>query len=428
MNMFCKLIAAPVRSNIVQPTRNFITELFTSEQLDNYADVLIWGMRTLRQEMGGKFRKYDIIKLVFDMDAMPLAERIYARLVEQRFHVHVVIVESCLMERDLYALADTRQLKYISAGKKAFERSVSGYIQVWAPVSSTHLEGVDPKRIAIEARAYRPIKDIGDRKTLQGNYGWTLTVLPTKELAALSRMTLSECSQQIIKACYLDHPDPVGKWQEIHQQTKALGRWLGALPIDSFRIESASMDLEIKLGEKRRFMNGCGANIPSFEIYTSPDWRGTRGTYFADLPTLHDGNQVSGIHLRFEKGKVVEAHADSGEDFLHATLRTDSGARAIGEFSLTDKRFSNIDAFIAETLFNENYGGAFGNCHIALGNKYEDAFAGKPSQLTKERSRELGFNSSAIHWDLVNTENKVVTVRLKNGKQQIIYENGMFTI
>lgn len=104
----------------------------------------------------------------------------------------------------------------------------------------------------------------------------------------------------------------------------------------------------------------------------------------------------------------------------------DNGANKLGEFSLTDKRFSKINRFMANTLYDENYGGRYGNCHVALGASYSDTYSGKPSELTKARKKKLGFNDSALHWDLVNTEKKRVTARLKTGRSITIYENGQF--
>ena len=102
----------------------------------------------------------------------------------------------------------------------------------------------------------------------------------------------------------------------------------------------------------------------------------------------------------------------------------DKGANKVGEFSLTDKRFSKINKFMANTLFDENHGGNHGNCHLAVGSSYADTFAGNPAQLTKKKMIRLGFNDSALHWDLVNTEQKTVTAHLTSGKKVIIYENG----
>ena len=83
---------------------------------------------------------------------------------------------------------------------------------------------------------------------------------------------------------------------------------------------------------------------------------------------------------------------------------------------------------MANTLYDENYGGRFGNCHLALGSSYSDTYDGDPARLTKERKKSLGFNDSALHWDLVNNEKKMVTAHLGSGKKIIIYENGMFKV
>jgi aminopeptidase len=137
---------------------------------------------------------------------------------------------------------------------------------------------------------------------------------------------------------------------------------------------------------------------------------------------------VESVTLTFEKGKVVRSEAAKGGGFLAKQVAMDPGAARVGEFSLTDKRFSKIDRFMANTLFDENYGGKNGNCHLALGASYSDTYAGNVSSLTKDRKKKLGFNDSALHWDLVNTEDKRVAAYLKGGKKAVIYEKGMFAL
>ncbi len=81
---------------------------------------------------------------------------------------------------------------------------------------------------------------------------------------------------------------------------------------------------------------------------------------------------------------------------------------------------------MANTLFDENYGGKYGNCHVAVGASYSDSYAGDLKSLSKELKKKLGFNDSALHWDLVNTEKKRVSAHLTTGKIITIYENGRF--
>jgi aminopeptidase len=81
---------------------------------------------------------------------------------------------------------------------------------------------------------------------------------------------------------------------------------------------------------------------------------------------------------------------------------------------------------MANTLFDENFGGRWGNCHVALGASYADTYSGSVQSLTKEKKARLGFNDSALHWDLVNTEKKRVVAHLAGGERTTIYENGRF--
>ena len=82
---------------------------------------------------------------------------------------------------------------------------------------------------------------------------------------------------------------------------------------------------------------------------------------------------------------------------------------------------------MANTLFDENYGGRYGNCHVALGSAYANTFNGDPAKLTAAMKKKLGFNDSALHWDFVNTEKKRVVAHLVTGKKITIYENGTFS-
>jgi aminopeptidase len=220
--------------------------------------------------------------------------------------------------------------------------------------------------------------------------------------------------------------DPVKGWEETFANARTIKKWINRMKVEYFHIESDNMDLKITPGERRKWKGISGHNIPSFELFTSPDWRGTEGVYYANLPSFRDGNYVEGVRLEFKKGEVIKSSAKKGKEFVTKQISMDKGARRVGEFSLTDKRFSRINKFMANTLFDENFGGKFGNCHLAVGMSYSDTFKGDPSKLTKSLKEKLGFNDSALHWDLINTEDKTVTAHLKSGKKIIIYEKGMF--
>ena len=200
------------------------------------------------------------------------------------------------------------------------------------------------------------------------------------------------------------------------------------MEIRLLHIESARTDLTVYPGKMRQWVGITGRNIPSFELFISPDWRLTRGVFFADQPSFRNGNYVKAVRLEFADGRLSRIDAEQGERFVRQQLALDDGAGRLGEFSLTDKRFSRINRFMANTLYDENFGGSSGNCHIAVGASYSNTFAGDPAKLTPAKKRQLGFNESALHWDLVNTEKKRVTAHLTRGGSRVIYENGVFPI
>ena len=253
-------------------------------------------------------------------------------------------------------------------------------------------------------------------------------MLPTPELAKQAGHTMRQYTNQVIKACYLNKTDPVQAWETIHKDAMAVKKWMNSMEVKYYHIESESIDLIITPGKHRKWIGIGGHNIPSFEIFISPDWRGTKGVYFANLPSFRSGNRVEGVRLEFKNGKAVKIEAKKGEGFVIKQLSMDRGANKVGEFSLTDKRFSKIDKFMANTLYDENYGGRYGNCHVALGASYSDSYDGKPAKLTKRMKTKLGLNDSALHWDLVNTERKRVTAHLTSGEKVVVYENGIFKL
>jgi aminopeptidase len=398
--------------------------MFTEKQLERYADVLWWGLTTAKK---APFKKNDIILIRYNSSAVRLAEVLYAGLLSRGMQPVQRMSPTATMERDFYLRASNRQLVFLPPGEKELMSRLNGSIYLHAPESITHLSDVDPKKIGKAAVAQKALRDVLNLREARGSFSWTLCVIPTTELAEQAGISLEEYTRQVVQACFLRNSDPVSKWRYVYDTAWSLKKWLNSMKIKFLHIESDNIDLEVSPGEKRQWIGISGRNIPSFEIFVSPDWRGIRGKYHADQPSYRSGNRVEGIRLEFNKGKVIKVSAETGLEFVKKQLQMDKGADKVGEFSLTDKRFSRINRFMANTLFDENYGGKFGNCHIALGSSYANTYAGDSKRLNHALKQKLGFNESALHWDLVNTEKKRVTAHLQTGKAVTIYENGRFT-
>ena len=398
--------------------------MLSQTQLNRYADVLLWGLRTARNN---PFKKGDVVLVRFNLDAIALAEILEARLLELGLNPVRRLNPTPKIETDFFRLANRRQLIFDPPGEAELYRRLNGSIFLNAPASLTHLSDTDPKKISRFTLSKKFLRDILEEREQAGHFGWTLCILPTSELARQAALPEPVYAQQIVKACFLNRREPVNQWQTLFKNAAAIKNWLNRMPVKHYHIESVHVDLTVTPGQQRQWIGISGHNIPSFELFVSPDWRGTQGVYYADQPSFRSGNLVKGVRLTFKKGVAVTVTAESGSDFVVKQLQMDRGASRLGEFSLTDRRFSKINRFMANTLFDENFGGTWGNCHIALGASYADTYSGDGRTLTKEKKAGLGFNDSALHWDLVNTEKKRVVAHLTDGSRATIYENGCFT-
>lgn len=331
------------------------------------------------------------------------------------------------LSKQFYTHASEEQLKYFPAKYlRGLVDEVDHSIAIISETNKKALQGVDPKKMMTRGQSFKPYQEWKVEKENKGKYTWTLGLYGTPAMAKEAKMSLKEYWDQIIKACFLDKPNPIKEWKKTFIMIEKAQNHLNSLPIEKLHVKGPDADLWVHLGHKKRWMAGSGRNIPSFEIFTSPDWRGTNGWIRFSEPLYRYGNLITGIELWFKDGKVIKSKAKQNEKVLKQMIATEN-ADKIGEYSLTDKRFSRITKFMAETLFDENVGGKYGNTHLALGNAYHDCYAGDPSEMKPEDWEELGFNSSSVHTDIVSTTPRTVTAYMKDGSEQVIYKDGLFT-
>lgn len=291
-----------------------------------------------------------------------------------------------------------------------------------------YLEGIPASRISMMNSARAPYMKMREQKEAEGRLSWTLCLYGTPSMAAEAGISLEEYWEQIIEACYLREEDPVGRWRTVQAEIETIKDALDALPIEKLHVKGEEVDLHITIGEGRKWLSGGGKNIPSFEIFTSPDWRGTEGFIHFNQPLYYSGKRISGVKLRFENGLVVEASATENEEALKEMIAQEN-ANKVGEFSLTDRRHSKITRFMATTLYDENTGGQWGNTHIALGNAYKDTYPGDLTKVSEAQWEAMGYNSCPkVHTDIVSTSSRTVTATLRDGSQRVIYSDGEFRL
>jgi aminopeptidase len=291
-----------------------------------------------------------------------------------------------------------------------------------------YLEGIPASKISRMNSARAPYMKMREKKEQEGKLSWSLCLYGTQSMADEAGLSLHDYWEQIIEACYLREEDPVAKWRQVQHEIEQIKHKLDAVQIETLHIAGDDVDLHVKIGANRKWLSGGGKNIPSFEIFTSPDWRGTEGSIHFNQPLYYSGKRISGVSLYFENGIVVTSSATENEEALKEMI-SQANADKVGEFSLTDRRHSRITRFMATTLFDENMGGSFGNTHIALGNAYKDTFTGDMATVTDDQWTEMGYNSCPkVHTDIISTTNRRVTATLPDGSWQVIYEDGKFVL
>jgi aminopeptidase len=398
------------------------------EILERYARVLV----DFALGGGEGIKPGDVVRVVGHEAAKPLYAELHRAIWRSGGHAIGQYLpddaEPINMRRAFFEIASADQLDFLP------ERMMRGMIEdldhqvaVISTSDPQALQSVDPKKIMRAGRAMKPVMDWRREKESAGDFTWTLGLYGTPAMAGEAGLSEEEYWQQIIDACFLDDADPIARWKAVSAQIADYVGRLDGLEIDRLHVEGEDVDLWISLGEQRCWIGGSGRNIPSFEIFTSPDWRGTEGWIRFNQPLYRYGNLISGIRLEFAGGLVIRATADRNEAVLREMVATEN-ANKVGEFSMTDSRFSRITKFMAETLYDENVGGPFGNTHIALGSAYHDCYAGDAAGVAKEEWARLGFNDSSVHTDIVSTTDRTVTALLRGGGEQVIYRDGQFQL
>lgn len=393
------------------------------EILEKYAQVLV----TFALNSGAGIKEGEVVECVVPDVAKPLALQLQ-NVILKSGGIPMIRLLPTGFDRDFFELANDTQLTFFPRNYlKARVETLDHHIGVIADVDPYELKDVDPDKIIKARNAKKEYSDWLMAKETAGNFTWTLALWGVEAKAAVVELSLEEYWEQIIKACFLDEVDPVAKWRALAKEQEAIKNKLNNLVIDHLVVKGEDVDLTITLGPERSWQGGSGRNIPSFEFFTSPDWRGTEGWIRFNQPVYRYGQVMKDVSLKFEAGRVVHGEAKVGNDLLQSMLET-KNADKVGEFSLTDKKMSRITHTMAETLFDENIGGPFGNTHLALGRAYQDCYRGDASKLTKKEWEKLGYNDSAEHTDIVSTTDRTVTAHLVTGEKVVLYADGEFQL
>jgi len=331
--------------------------------------------------------------------AAPLIEAVYREILHADAYP-LPLIELETLEEILLREGNDAQLTAQSPVMSALAEKATARLTIRSQSNTQALSGVDPVQSGKRRKALRRLADIFRAREQAGEFRWCLTLYPTSAYAQNSNMSLREFEEFVFDVCFLNDPDPIARWKELSQQQQRLVDWLAGHRQVHILGEGTDLTLSI---ENRVFINSDGKrNFPSGEFFTGPVENSANGVIQFSIPTTYDGRAVEGVRLVFREGRVVEATAQQGEDYLRAMLELDEGARYLGEFAFGNNM--HITRGTKNILFDEKIGGTV---HLALGASYPETG---------------GVNQSALHWDMICDLRKSGevwiddTLFLKNGR------------
>lgn len=297
------------------------------------------------------------------------------------------------------------------------------------------LRGINPKyfkAFAARIKISKPYRDAIDNK-----HQWCIAAVPGEAWAKKvhpelsKRAAVEQLWKDILYTARADGEDPIADWEEHNRDLKARSKYLNDLHLRELRYHSAN-GTEFKVGliptaefhaGRDKTMQGVvyDPNMPTEEVFTSPDRRTAEGIVYATKPLSYQGQLIENFSVRFEKGRAVEVKAEKGQDVLEQIISMDEGCHYLGECALVPKEspIHQSGLLFYNTLFDENAA-----CHLALGFGFDECVKGFEN-MTKEELYEIGVNDAGNHTDfMIGSDDLSIDGVDEHGNVHPIFRNG----
>lgn len=342
------------------------------------------------------------VGILGDVVTLPALREVYKEVLRAGGNPTLFISDE-FMSRQFIREANDDQIAWLDPSQTLYFEKADVYIRIGSSTNTRAMSNIPAARVQKINAARRSWLDTRLNRAAEGTFEWVGTWYPNEASAQEANMSLEEYEDFVFGACFCDKEDPAGEWRKLsaHQQKKV--DWLKGKK--HVRLQGPNVDIALSI-DGRTFVNSDGhKNMPSGEIFTGPVEESVNGWIRFSYPSIVGGRAVSGIELKFEEGKVVEAKAETNDDLLQAQLNTDAGARYLGEFAIGTN--FGINKFTGNILFDEKIGGTV---HCAIGMGY-------PETGSKNRS--------AVHWDMICDMRDDSTIHVDG---ELFYRNGEFVV
>lgn len=375
--------------------------------LDRYADLAV--------RVGVGLREGQRMLLRSPVSAAPLARRIVAAAYRAGAPYVQVMWSDEEVAKARYLLAPEGSFGEVPFGQSEAMTGMAERGDALVSISASDPEALaaaDPERVATGRAALQQALAPFIRHQMADRIPWTILAVPTPAWAGKvfpdesEQTAVAKLWDAILAATRMDLDDPVAAWREHVATLAARAARLGERGYHALRFRGPGTDLVVGLADGHVWKGGASVtaagqtfvpNLPTEEVFTAPHQGRVEGTVRASLPLAYGGRLIEGFRLRFERGRVVEAHADRGQEVLDRLLDTDEGARRLGEVALVsvDSPIHRSGLLFLNTLFDENAAS-----HLALGRAYRFCVEGG-ADADDETAEAAGLNESLVHVDFM---------------------------
>ena len=367
----------------------------TATREERYAELIV--------RVGANVQPGQLVDVLAGLEHAPIvrevarsAYRAGARYVDVRYvdpHIRRALIESAAGD-DVLSWTPP----WLLTRERAFGDEHGAVVALTGDAEPRLLAGLPGERVG-KARMVELAKE-SSRQVTEALCNWTVAGVPNAGWAMqmFGEPDVDRLWELVEHCVRLDEPDPVAAWRAHIARLDARAQALNDLEVDALRFQGPGTDLTIGLlpesrwlGVESRTVDGVVyvANMPTEEVYTTPDARRTEGVVTSTMPLSVYGTIVRGLRLRFSAGRIVEVDADEGAEVIRGQLASDENAAALGEVALVDgtSLVGRTGLTFFDTLYDEN-----ATCHVAIGDAYAEAVEGGLIE---------GVNVSSVHTDFM---------------------------
>ncbi len=297
------------------------------------------------------------------------------------------------------------------------------------------MDDIDSSKITKAKEINRKTRPLFRKKESTMQISWCIIALPNeiwaKDLFPNDKNAYEKLENLIYNCCMVNTDNPIESWNNLLKRNEDLANKLNSLKIEKLHYtNSLGTDLEIEMPKNHIWVSAGSeggnsiVNMPTYEIFSSPNYQGVNGIVYNALPLVYGGGLIDNFYIKFKDGKVVDFDAKVGKEILKGIIESDEHSCYLGEVALVnnDSPISNTNVVFGTTLFDEN-----ASCHLALGDGFPECIE-NGLNMDKESLLKHGINQSSNHVDfMVGTPDLEIEAETKNGKVKI-FTKGNFSI